>query len=74
MGQETEKPAAEVVSIGVNDKERAADLRLRLAPLVEEIAKIMAEGQRDGLKVSFQIQIDTFGRPMPTLVDVVRML
>lgn len=62
-----------VISLGANDKDRAAKVRAELMPHLQAAGDVMATAAREGLKVGFNINLDAFSRPNVT-IDVVKLL
>ena len=56
------------------DTEAAADARAKLTPLLEQVAAIMNDIERDGLRIGWQIGRDSFGRQRLLTIDVSRPL
>lgn len=56
------------------DKEVAADLRARMTAKLVEVAMILDEANRSGMRIAFQLGIDGFGRNVVTTLDIVKPL
>lgn len=62
------------IAAGKTDKQRADEIKARLRPILEQACVILAEAQADGLKVTFGVGPDAFGRQSVTSLDVVKPL
>jgi hypothetical protein len=67
-GNVTELPAR------VSDEDRAKQVREKLKPMLEQVAAVLNEAQKDGLTVNFTLNKDAYGRFGAIAVDVVRPL
>lgn len=47
---------------GKSDVERAADLRAKVRPLLEQVCAVLGEANRDGMVIVFNLAPDQFGR------------
>ena len=56
------------------DAERAADLRNKLRPILEQACEIITAARRDGLIISFNLSPDQYGVTRVMALDVVKPL
>ena len=56
------------------EQQKADDIRAAMRPLLEQIAAIMTAANRDGLKVGFAINSDSFGRFLAPNVEITKAL
>lgn len=59
---------------GKTDAERAADIRAKLTPILEQAAAIVGEARREGLIITFNISPDQFGRSRIQALDITKPL
>lgn len=57
-----------------SDRDRAAEARAALRPLLEQCAEILNASARDGITVNFQMARDGYGRWTPGTIDCVKPL
>jgi hypothetical protein len=69
-----DNPSIQILPTASNDRDRAADYRARLAPVLEQAATILNEAAREGIEVSFQMPRDQYGRWTIPTINVVRVL
>jgi len=63
-----------LASTGRSDRDVAADLKARIREALTEVAAVMDEANRCGMRVQFSLGIDSFGRNVVASLDVVRVL
>ena len=55
-----------------SDKEIAEDLRKRFFELLQPVAALVGEAEREGFEVGFQFGKDAFGNPQIMLINLLK--
>ena len=63
-----------VTYIRQTDADKAADLRAKLRPILEQACEIIAAARRDGLIITFNLSPDQYGVTRVMALDVVKPL
>lgn len=64
-----------VASVGKNDIERAAELKTALRKILEEqVCPLLNNAMKDGIKIQFNIGVDSVGRNIVGAIDAIKFL
>lgn len=66
--------APRIVASGETDEQRAEKVRAELAAALAPVAAVMTAAGRQGLRVSFTLNPDGFGRFVVPAIEVVKVL